>query len=140
MDQNSSFLYSLLVLFILYNVHSLFKTSPYISPDFTISKLGSSCTYGLEGKLRVCVQVCCNLPLILHLQEPKYRALFFSRYSVFSSFSATVGWSDFNFFIFENGHIAVDRIYFMSSIPKNRQIFQLKKTQRKFLIYFFDNL
>ena len=81
-------------------VHSLFKTSPYISPDFTISKLGSSCTYGLEGKLRVCVQVCCNLPLILHLQEPKYRALFFSRYSVFSSFSATVGWSDFNFFYF----------------------------------------
>ena len=116
------------------------RVLPYISPDFTISKLGSSCTYGLEGKLRVCMQVCCNLPLILHLQEPKYRALFFSRYSVFHHLALQQGGVILIFFIFENGHIAVDRIYFMSSTPKNRQFFHLKKTQRKFVIYFFDNL
>ena len=34
-----------------------------------------------------------------------------------------LGWSDFHFFtIFENVHIAVDWLYFMSSIPKNQQI------------------
>ena len=44
-----------------------------------------------------------------------------------------LGWSGFHFFaIFENEHVVVDWLYFISSIPKNRQI--LLRTRGKVFI------
>ena len=51
--------------------------------------------------------------------------------------SETLGWSDLALYtIFEIGYIAADQVYFLSSIPKYRQIFpRARRTCRQSLIF-----